>query len=134
MSACYLDASALVKLVADEAESHALRDHLASFSARLTSRIATIEVARALSRKGPKSSALAAEVVVAAFEGVSLIELDAEISQQAAVLLPATLRSLDAIHLASALSLRDELAVLVTYDARFAQAARLAGLSVTAPA
>ena len=134
MTACYLDASALVKLVADEAESQALREHLGSFSARLTSRIATVEVPRALSRKGPESSALAGELVVAAFEGVSVIELDTEISKRAALLLPATLRSLDAIHLASALSLREELTVVVTYDARFAEAARGAGLTVMAPA
>lgn len=75
-----------------------------------------------------------AGLLVAALESVSVIELDGGIATQAAELLPATLRSLDAIHLASALAMGSELDGVVTYDMRFAEAARTHGLSVTAPA
>jgi predicted nucleic acid-binding protein len=133
LTACYLDASALVKLATREAESDALRDHLAQYAARITSRLAHIEVTRALVRRGEASAELADDVGEA-FEGISVIELDERVALQAGRLQSASLRSLDAIHLASALSVRDELEALVTYDVRLADAARGAGLTVIAPA
>lgn len=133
MRTCYLDASALVKLATPEAETDALRAVLDTFDARLTNRLATVEVARALLRRGVATSALAAEVSEA-FLGLAITELDAAIAESAGRLEPPALRSLDAIHLASALALGDELAAFVTYDARLAEAARAAGLQVIAPA
>ena len=133
MRTCYLDASALVKLATPEAETDALRAVLDTFDARLTNRVATVEVARALLRRGVATSALAAEVSEA-FLGLAITELDAAIAESAGRLEPPALRSLDAIHLASALALGDELAAFVTYDARLAEAARAAGLQVIAPA
>jgi predicted nucleic acid-binding protein len=133
VTACYLDASALVKLVSDEAESAAARAFVARHSARLTSRIAAVEVGRALLRKGSESVPLATDVANAAFSGVSIVELDAAIATRAASLSPTSLRSLDAIHLASALALGGELDEFVTYDLRLADAARAAGLNVIAP-
>lgn len=134
MTICYLDSSALVKLVTDEVESAALRQHLVLCSTLLTSRVATVEVPRAVARKGGESVALVSGLLVEALESVSMMELDAGIATQAAELLPATLRSLDAIHLASALAMGSELDEVVTYDMRFAEAARVEGLAVTAPA
>jgi predicted nucleic acid-binding protein len=64
---------------------------------------------------------------------VALREVSARIADQAAALTPASIRSLDAIHLASALELGPELAAFVTYDARLAEAAAAAGLPVVAP-
>jgi predicted nucleic acid-binding protein len=131
--ACYLDASALVKLATPESESDALRAELDSYDARVTNRLATVEVARALLRRGAASAALL-DAVAEAFTGLAIMELDGAIAEPAGRIGPPTLRSLDAIHLVSALSLREELEALVTYDTRLADAARAAGLTVLAPA
>jgi predicted nucleic acid-binding protein len=130
---CYLDASALVKLATPEAETDALRAALGTFDARVTNRLATVEVARALLRRGVATAALVADVSEA-FSGLAITELDPAIAESAGRLGPPALRSLDAIHLASALALGAELDALVTYDGRLADAARAAGLEVIAPA
>jgi uncharacterized protein len=134
VTGCYLDASAIVKLATDEPESAVLRAWLSSSSPRVTSRLSTVEVARALRRLGEESVALGRVAVEEAFRSVAIVELDAAIAARAASLSPTTLRSLDAVHLASALSFGDEVSTLVTYDARLADAARAAGLEVVAPA
>ena len=133
MTACYLDASALVKLATQEAESDALRRELAGYRDRVTSRLATVEVPRAIARRGPESVAAARDAVAQALEAVTVIELDEQVGSVAAGLEEARLRSLDAIHLASALVIRDELSAFVTYDTRLAAAARAAGLTVEMP-
>jgi predicted nucleic acid-binding protein len=130
---CYLDASALVKLATPEAETDALRAELDTYDVRVTSRLATVEVARALRRRGAASAGLG-DAVAEAFTGLAVVELDEAIAGRAGRIDPPTLRSLDAIHLASALAMRSELGALVTYDARLADAARAAGLEVIAPA
>ncbi len=132
MTACYLDASALVKLATPEPETEALRAHCARCETRVSSRLATLEVMRALQRRGVESAALA-DAVGLAFTGLAFVELDEAIAERASRLGPPTLRSLDAIHLASALALADELDALITYDAGLADAARAAGLEVVAP-
>jgi uncharacterized protein len=133
VTACYLDSSALVKLATREPETDALRAHLEGFSGRATSRLASVEAPRALARRGAESVAVAAQAVAEVVEGLLLIELDAAIATIAAELQPASLRSLDAIHLASALALGSELDVFVTYDRRLTDAARAAGLTVVQP-
>lgn len=133
MTACYLDASALVKLATPEAETGALRAELDNCTARVTNRLATVEVTRALLRRGVASAKLL-NAVAEAFTGLAIMELDAGTAESAGRIAPSTLRSLDAIHLASALSLEDELEAFVTYDLRLADAARAAGLAVVAPA
>lgn len=133
MRACYLDASALVKLATSEAETEALRAELEHYDARVTNRLAMVEVARALLRRGVASAALV-DAVAESFTGLSILELDGVIAEVAAGIAPPALRSLDAIHLASALAVREELDAVVTYDARLADAARTAGLKVVAPA
>ncbi len=72
--------------------------------------------------------------VRATLRAVEVLELTAAIVNHAAAIIPSTLRSLDAIHLASALALSGVVETLVTYDARLADAARVAGLTVLAPA
>ena len=134
MTACYLDASALVKLATREAESGALRDYLQRFPSRITSRVAEVEVTRALARRGSESQAIAGETIAQTLEGLLIVELDPQVADIAGRVEPSTLRSLDAIHLASALSVSEELDSLVTYDRRLADAARAAGLTVEAPA
>jgi predicted nucleic acid-binding protein len=81
-------------------------------------------------RRVPELLAQAQAVV----EQISVIELTEAIRARAARLGPDTLRSLDALHLATALELGDDLAAVVTYDARMAAAATSLGLAVLAPA
>ena len=133
MTACYVDSSALVKLATHETESDALRKAIGGFEVRFTSRVAEVEVARALLRRGA-ASAQRLEHVGVVLQGLIVVELEESIASLAGTVGPPTLRSLDAIHLASALAARDELAAFVTYDRRLADAARAAGLNVVAPA
>lgn len=133
MTACYLDASAVVKLATVEAESVPLRLHLDRYAARVTSRLSRVEVSRALLRRVPPNDA-ATDAVSTVFDGLLIVELDESVVAVAGGLEPPSLRSLDAIHLASALAMRDELEALVTYDRRLADAARGAGLRVVSPA
>jgi predicted nucleic acid-binding protein len=133
VSSCYLDASAIAKLVTDEPESAALRQWVGTHTRRLTSRITTVEVPRALRRKGPKSVELAERALDAAFQAMTIVELDQGVAHAASQLDPPALRSLDAVHLASALVAGPELDGFVTYDLRLADAARTAGLEVVAP-
>jgi len=65
---------------------------------------------------------------------LNLVAVDDDLLDEAARLGPETLRSLDAIHLASALSVGSAVGVVVTYDARLADVARAAGLAVLSPA
>jgi uncharacterized protein len=69
----------------------------------------------------------------AGLDGIGLLAIDSGIVAAAARLQPPALRSLDAIHLATALSLGDDLGVLIAYDARLLQAARQHGLPVAEP-
>lgn len=126
----YADASALVKLVLREPESDALRHYLAALPEPATSRLALVEVHRAFRRLGEDPEV---DSMLAVWDRTIFIELDASIAESAAEIGPPTLRSLDAVHLASALALADELEAFVTYDARLADAARSAGLTVVAP-
>jgi predicted nucleic acid-binding protein len=118
-----------VKVIVAEAETDALLAFLGSRPTQVTSRIATVEVARAVARQGAVDPARASAVL----EQVTLIELDAEVADRAAALAPATLRSLDAIHLATAIGIRRELDAVITYDARLAAAADVHGLPVATP-
>jgi predicted nucleic acid-binding protein len=109
----YLDSSALVKLIAIEAETAALRQELRRGPDRASSLLASIEVTRTARRLGRHAPALAARVVA----GLRLLAID-PIVPAAAQIGGTTLRSLDAIHLATALSISGELGALITYDNR----------------
>jgi len=130
MVTAYVDASALVKLIVGEAESASLRPFLDSFQVVASSRIAVVEVSRAAMRRAPAAMGLAAEVL----DALLLVELDAPVAARAARIAPDILRSLDAIHLASAMTLAEDVEVFVTYDERLAAAARALGMSVASPA
>jgi predicted nucleic acid-binding protein len=127
----YLDSSAIVKLVQREDESRELLAFLAETSERITSVVATIEVLRAARRTTSSTRALRrADQVLA---GLGLVELDVSIRARAAEIDPKALRTLDAIHVATALELGDDITGFITYDERQAHAARRAGLTVSSP-
>ena len=125
----YLDASALVKLAVEEIESPALRSFLADHPQRTASEILAVEVPRALGRR----LGAVARDALPVLETVVLQDLEPAIIERAARLEPSSLRTLDAIHLASALGMGADLEAFVTYDARLAAAARDAGLTVVSP-
>lgn len=129
----YLDTSALVKLVANERESAALRTYL---SARIdqgwfTATLTRTELIRAVSRTGDRSAVEHARTILASLDLVALTD---RLLDSAATLVPAGLRTLDAIHLAAAMAAGPQLDALVTYDERMATAVRDAGLSLAQPA
>jgi predicted nucleic acid-binding protein len=127
----YLDSSALVKLVVLEPESAALREVLKGHAARLSSGLAEVEVPRALRRAGygAAEQRRAGELLAR----IALVDVDRAILRAAAAIAPSNLRSLDAIHLATALSLGQDLAGIITYDQRLAEAAISVDLEVWAP-
>ncbi len=128
----YLDSSAIVKLVQQESESAALRRFLRRHrdDRRVTSALARVEVVRAVDDGGPDAIALARSQLAS----VDQIALDAALLDDAATLRSdAPVRTLDAIHLASARALGADLRALVTYDQRMYAAGRDLGLVVEAP-
>ena len=130
----YLDSSALVKLVVTEAGSAALRHLVADATGFASSALAQVEVRRAISRQAiPRRSPDLARDVERVLGDVSLVSIDEDILRTAASVEPVALRSLDAIHVATALRLGRELDALVTYDERMAEAARDCGLEVLSP-
>ena len=128
--AVYLDSSALVKLVVREAESAALRRFLRSHPIRVSSALARVEVTRAVRAHGPEAQ-LRSQAVLSR---IRLLRIDDDILSEAAQLDPGILRSLDAIHLASARAFGGEMEGVVTYDARMREAAALLGYEVFVPA
>lgn len=127
--ATYVDSSAIVKLAVTEPESRALRHHLRRRQPLVTSSLARTEVARALLPLGPQAVARGEEVLAR----LELLRVNDRVLTTAGGLPPAELRSLDAIHLASAMQLGASLRAVVTYDSRMADAARAIGWSVTSP-
>ena len=126
--AAYVDASGLVKLILVEPETTPLVRYLSRFSL-FSNEIAITEVIRAVMRF--RESWL--DDALAVIDGLLLIPATGALLRSAGTLRPVGLRSLDAIHVASALSLGAELDVLVTYDVRMRGAAEHAGLHVESP-
>jgi len=116
-----------VKLVAVEPESSALAQFLGDWESRITSRISTVEVTRATRRAAMPELV---ERASALLDGVSFVELSPEIARLTGLLDPPALRSIDAVHVASALSLGADAEPFLTYDARMQDAAAAAGLDV----
>lgn len=127
----YLDSSALMKLVRHEEETVSLRGWLGLRQDQpvVTSELGRVEVLRAARRVGAPVLA-EARVVVA---DLDLVPLDRAVQDVACELGGSSLRTLDALHLASALLLGDVLTEFVAYDTRLAAAARAASLVVAAP-
>jgi len=129
MSIAYLDSSAIVKLVVIDEHAPALRDWLTIRPDRVSCALARTEVVRAVRGLGPTFVMTAQS----ALRHLALISLDDELLYSAARLHPPDLRSLDAIHLASALSLGDDLEAIVTYDRRMIEGATALGLVTVSP-
>ena len=131
MTAIYLDSSALIKLVVDERESAALRHWLQNRpdATWFTSALSEVEVLRAVGRVHPP----ALDAARAVLDLVVQLEIDENIRRAAATIPPVGLRSLDAIHVASALLLRDETEAVLVYDTKLAAACARAGLKVESP-
>ncbi len=127
-SIAYLDASAIVKLVLDEPDSPSMLRWYHESERVATSRVGVVETRRAASRRDGDPAQLSAVI-----ERLEVFELDSEIDQRAGTIGPTSLRTLDAIHLATALSIPG-LGSFVTYDDRLAEAARNVGLPVVRPA
>ena len=124
----YIDSSALVKLAVEEPESAALIRFLNGRTGELvTSIVTSVEVRRAARHAG------ASEAGERALRTVALVELTSEIRDRAAAVDPTSVRSLDAIQLATALALGDELESLVAYDKSLVEAARANGVEVVSP-
>jgi predicted nucleic acid-binding protein len=129
--ALYLDTSAAVKLVQREDGSDALHGWLAARPEQTlaSSVILHTEVLRATRRGRPDLLAQARELL----DHVVLLDVSWEVCDRAGLLDPEGMRSLDALHLASALALAEDLEGIVTYDTRLRDAARALGLTVIAP-
>ena len=126
-SVAYVDASALVKLIVDEPDSAAMRRWYIENERVVSSRIGLVEARRAANRRDHDPAHLDAIL-----ETVEIFEFDVDVGVRAAVVGPTGLKTLDAIHLATALAIPG-LGAFVTYDDRLAEAARAVGLPVVRP-
>lgn len=129
MPATYLDSSALVKLAIDEPESGALRHYLRRRRPLVSSALARTEVQRALLLEGEEGVARGRAVL----GRVELVRINDWVLNTAGVLTPPDLRSLDAIHLATAGQLGEDLGQIVTYDDRMVDAAKRLGFKAVSP-
>ncbi len=128
--ACYIDTSALAKLIVAEPETPALQRW---FSAEdrdpVSCDLARTELFRAVRRVAPDRVSTTRAVL----DSITLIALPSALFEHAARLEPSSLRTLDAIHLAAALDLGDDLDALVTYEDNLAQSATANGVRVLTP-
>ena len=129
MPVTYLDSSAIVKLAVEEPESAALRRHLRRRRPLVSSALARTEVLRALLPAGERAVAAGRAVLA----DLDLARLNDRVLSDAAVLEPMELRTLDAIHLATAQRFGAELGQLVTYDERMIAAGRGMGIRTATP-
>jgi predicted nucleic acid-binding protein len=128
--AYYIDTSALVKLVIGEPQTDALRSWLAQEPREpVACDLVRTELLRVVRRAAPDRLVRAREVL----EALTLMEVATATFEAAGRLEPAVVRSLDALHLAAALDLGDDLLGLVTYDERLAAAAESNGIPAISP-
>jgi uncharacterized protein len=128
----YLDGSALVKLVFEEAESNALTQWLTEQgnTPKISSQVSTIELVRTCRRHDEGAISAARQVLA----GLDLLPMTTDLVEQASLVGPPELRSLAAIHLSSVLSVKDDVIAFVVYDSRLRSAAVAAGVAVANPA
>jgi len=128
----YLDSAAVVKLVHAEAESQTLRDWLdqRAETGWTSSALVEIESFRALARYAPEAIIRLPPVL----DLIDMIDISPRVRILAQTVRPVTVRSLDAIHLGTALDIRPSLTSFVTYDKRLLDAAAAAGLPANSPA
>lgn len=129
-SVAYIDTSAFLKLIVKEVESAALAQRMRRWPDRASATLLRTEAARALRRSGNGEMLGQARRMM---DAINLIRIDEPLLDRAGDLEPPGLRSLDAIHLAAALSVGPDLAAVVTYDERLAAAALAQGLQIEAP-
>ena len=126
----YIDTSAAAKLVVAESESRALRRYLGRRPGPpFTSDLTRTELVRAVRRLDTSLTTLARDVL----DAFTIVQVTTSTFERAALVDPSALRSLDALHLAAALSVGDDLDAIVTYDARLAEAAQQAGIATASP-
>ncbi len=127
----YLDSSALLKLIFEEPESAALEGWLSSRGSvpKVSSELAKVEVLRASRRISPDTVPAA----VTMLSQLDLVPLSGGVIEHAAYLGETSLRSLDALHLASAVTLGGDLTAFIAYDRRLSAAASDLGLEVLRP-
>ncbi len=131
MTAWYLDSSAIVKFAVAEPESEALqawREQLATDDVLMTCELAVAEVLRAVRRVDGDVT-----VVLAHLAALEQLTMDRDLMLAAGGVPLAGIRNLDAIHLAAAQAVGDDLAGLVTFDDRMTTAAQAVGLTTLAP-
>jgi uncharacterized protein len=129
----YLDTSALLKLVKDdEAEATALRAFIAEAGEPqfVSSALLAVEARRGMYRLRPDGLPMV-DLLLAE---VSQVDISTTVIESASRLSDPLLRSLDAIHLATALLIREDVDTLITYDGRLSAAAQAHGLPTAAPA
>jgi predicted nucleic acid-binding protein len=124
----YADSSALVKLVLTEPQSRALGAYLGDRRV-VTSEIALVEVVRAEQVADPPTNL--AESAISLVDRIELVAVTRELLRRAAELTSERLRSLDAIHLATALAVNPD--AVVAYDRRLLDAAEASGLRTVSP-
>jgi uncharacterized protein len=129
MPATYLDSSALVKLAIEEPESRALRAHLRRRKVLVSSALSRTEVLRALLLEGDEGMARGRAVLAR----VELIRVNDRVLNAAGSLQPPDMRSLDAVHLATAKQLGPDLGQVISYDKRMVEAAQRLGLETASP-
>lgn len=120
----------MFKLVAREPETAALREELDRWGRLVSSALTATEVSRALLRAAPALLPRAAALLA----DVDQLALSRALLQQAGTMQPPLLRTLDALHLVTALAVGPRLGALITYDRRMATAATWHGLTVLSPA
>jgi predicted nucleic acid-binding protein len=124
----YLDTSAIAKFVRPEAETKPLRRWLTG-KGWILSDLHRTELRRAAARAGGRALARCERLLAES----DVIRIDAEVFDRAGRLDPAGLRSLDALHLAAAMTLGPDLAGVVVYDERLRSAAIAVGIAVASP-
>lgn len=130
MNAAYIDASALVKLFKAEPETVALRMALSDWPVQVASELIRVEAVCTARRLGDKDVLVRAR---AAVEQINLIPLTPEIIERATDAYTPPLRAMDAIHLATALTMRDDLGAMFVYDNDLHAAAQAHDLNPLAP-
>lgn len=130
--AAYVDSSALVKLFVPEPETAALTAYLATRLHRVSALLLRTETLRAAVRASLSPSRML--LVHSILDSIAYLPADVALSDEAGMMPPPDLRSLDALHLAAARRLGSRLESLVTYDQRLASAAAWYGITVVSPA
>ena len=125
----YLDTSAFIKLCWPEPESQALHSYLRGWPLRVSAALLWTEALRAAQRQ-PAARVQHAQRLL---QRMPMIDVDRTVFRQAGLLGPSFMSSLDAIHIAAAMSLGPDLGVVITYDRRMAAAAGLFGLRLASP-